>query len=150
MRQFEGALARSHSSQLQTCLRRHQHIGRVGFANGGACLAPATFHPLPAAGKWNINTARLDLPVAAEPVIAASRSSSAKPAAPAAAKTPAVKPTTTYWPCKDGQLVRVVQTSGASGTHTLEITVERLQENQKAQLLWSVNATFNLYSVFNI
>jgi len=140
MRQFEGALARSQSSQLQTCLKQHQGIGRVGFSNGGARRAPAIFHPLPAAGKWNINTARVDLPVAAEPVIAASRSSSATPAAAkapsVAKKTPAVKPTTTYWPCKDGQLVRVVQTSGANGTHTLEIIVERLQENQEAQLLW--------------
>lgn len=121
--------------RLQTCLKRYQGISRIGFANGGACLAPAIFHPLPAAGNWNINTARLDLPVAAEPVIAASRSSSATPGA---VKTPAVKPTTTYWPCKDGQLVRVVQTSGANETHTLEITVERLQENQEARLLWGV------------
>ncbi|KAL4532701.1 hypothetical protein Ndes2526A_g08184 [Nannochloris sp. 'desiccata'] len=135
MRQFEGALARSQPMRLQTCLKRYQGISRIGFANGGACLAPAIFHPLPAAGNWNINTARLDLPVAAEPVIAASRSSSATPGA---VKTPAVKPTTTYWPCKDGQLVRVVQTSGANETHTLEITVERLQENQEARLLWGV------------
>jgi hypothetical protein len=138
MRQF-GALARSHPSQLPTCLKRHQHISRNRFANGGARLAPAIFHPLPAAGKGNVNTARLDLPVAAEAVTAASRSSTATPAA---AKTPVVKPTTTYWPCKDGQLVRVVQTSGGGGTHTLEITVERLQENQEAQLLWYVNMLF--------
>lgn len=139
MRQFEGALARSHPSQLQTCLKQHQGIGRLEFAKGGARLAPAIFHPLPATGKWNINTARVDLPVAAEPVIAASRSSSATPAVaktPAAAKIPAVKPTTTYWPCKDGQLVRVMQRSGANGNHTLEIIVERLKENQEAQLLW--------------
>lgn len=133
MRQFEGALARSHPSQpLQTCLKRYQHISRNGFANG-ARLAPAIFHPLPAAGKANVNTARLDMPIAAEPVSVASRSSTATPAA---SKTPAVKPTTTYWPCKDGQLVRVVQSSGPSGSHTLEITVENLQENQEAQLLW--------------
>jgi hypothetical protein len=133
MRQFEGALARSHPSQpLQTCLKIHQRISRNGFANG-ARLAPAIFHPSPAIGQGQINTARLDLPVAAEAAIAASRASIVTPAA---AKTASAKPTTTYWPCKDGQLVRVVQTSAANGSHTLEITVERLQENQEAQLLW--------------
>lgn len=147
MRQFEGALARSHPSQsLQTCLKRHQRISRNGFANG-ARLAPATFHPIPAAGsKGNVNTARLDMPVAAEPVIAASRSSTVTPAA---AKSASAKPTTTYWPCKDGQLVRVVQTSSANGSHTLEITLERLQENQEAQLLWLVRITFYLINVLH-
>jgi hypothetical protein len=135
MRQFTGALARSHQSHpLQTCLKRQQRISRNGFVNG-ARFAPSFSHPVTAARHGNVNTARLDLPVAAEPVMAASRSSTATLAA---AKTAATKPTTTYWPCKDGQLVRVVQTSGAQGNHTLEITVERVQGNQEAQLLWYV------------
>ena len=99
MRQFTGALARSHQSHpLQTCLKRQQRISRNGFVNG-ARFAPSISHPVTAARHGNVNTARLDLPVAAEPVMAASRSSTATPAA---AKTAATKPTTTYWPCKDG------------------------------------------------
>lgn len=129
MGQFKGALARlSQQAHVHpTCLRRLNNTDRRGFANGGRPSSGLRPNPL---AQRTPSTAGAELQTSLPPVTAA------RPAAtPAAAAT---KATTSVWPCRDGQLVRVLQSSTPDGGHTLQIIVEGLPDGQDADLLWYV------------
>ncbi len=42
---------------------------------------------------------------------------------------------TSLWPCRGGQVVRVIQ-DFRSGTHTVQVVIDQLPEGQEAELVW--------------
>jgi len=59
----------------------------------------------------------------------------------ASPSTPSSSSTTSLWPCRGGQVVRVIQDySDKEASHTVKIIIERLRHDQEAELMWCVQA----------
>ena len=133
MGQFEGAFARSSQPAhvQQTGHRRFITPDRRGFIKGGL-PAFSTHRSHPRLSQSIVNAGSLEIqstPTLPQPTATRSTTNSA---------TSPAKASTSVWPCRDGQLVRVLQSSSVDGSHSLQITVEGLPDGQDADILWYV------------
>ena len=124
-----------HASAGQTTPACALNTGRdvlIINKKGGASLlrgAPA----LRLAPRAGANANRSPLLVAAFQTEAPVRTPKAAKAKPAAEKSSA---STAYWPCRDGQMVRVVQEAAGGGAYTVRVEVDKLPAGQEAHLVW--------------